>query len=96
MYSRAIWAKSAVEDTELIHKCMGNSLVKESPEMHRIRAAVKKAGIFAVLGLSERDGASLYITQSVIHTTGASSTIVARSRLRTSKAPSGETVKLIL
>lgn len=43
---------------------------KISPEMDRIRAAVKKAGIAVVLGYSERDGASLYIAQSFIDTTG--------------------------
>jgi nitrilase len=49
---------------------MANSLTKDSPEMDRIRAAVKEAGIFVVLGYSERDGASLYITQSFIDTNG--------------------------
>jgi nitrilase len=49
---------------------MGNSLSKESPEMDRIRAAAKEAGIFVVLGYSERDGASLYIAQSFIDTSG--------------------------
>lgn len=70
MRSRAIWTKSVVENTELTHKYMGNSLSKKSPEMDRIRAAVKEAGIFVVLGYSERDGASLYIAQSFIDTTG--------------------------
>ncbi len=42
---------------------MANSLAKESPEMDRIRAAVKKANIFVVLGYSERAGGSLYIAQ---------------------------------
>src|SRR6187402_1165022 len=55
---------------ELIHKYMDNSLSKISPEMDRIRAAVKEAGIFVVLGYSERDGASLYISQSFISTAG--------------------------
>jgi len=38
--------------------------------MDRIREAVKEAGIFVVLGYSERDGASLYIAQSFIDTSG--------------------------
>jgi nitrilase len=46
---------------------MVNSLIKESPEMERIRAAVKKAGIFVVLGYSERAGSSLYIAQVHFH-----------------------------
>jgi nitrilase len=49
---------------------MANSMSKQSPEMGRIRAAVKKASIVVVLGYSERDGASLYIAQSFIGTSG--------------------------
>lgn len=49
---------------------MANSLRRESEEMDRIRAAVKEAGIFVVLGYSERDGASLYIAQSFISPDG--------------------------
>jgi predicted amidohydrolase len=56
---------------------MANSLVKDSPEMDQIREAVKKAGIFIVLGYSERDGDSLYIAQSFIDPTG---TIVLHRR----------------
>jgi nitrilase len=69
-YIRSIWTKSVVENTEQIHSYMANSLSKISPEMDRIRSAVKKAGIFVVLGYSERDGASLYIAQSFIDTHG--------------------------
>ena len=38
--------------------------------MDRIRAAVKEAKVFTVLGYSERDGASLYIAQSFIDIEG--------------------------
>ncbi|KAL2066916.1 hypothetical protein VTL71DRAFT_1340 [Oculimacula yallundae] len=69
-YPWAIWTKSVVENTELIHKYMENSMSKQSPEMDRIKAAVKEACIFIVLGYSERVGASLYIAQSFIDTTG--------------------------
>lgn len=68
--SRSIWTKSVVENTDLIHTYMANSMSKISPEMDRIRAAVQKAGIVVVLGYSERDGASLYIAQSFIDATG--------------------------
>jgi nitrilase len=67
---RAIWTKSMVENTELIHTYMANSMAKDSPEMDRIRAAVKAAGIFIVLGYSERAGSSIYIAQSYIDTSG--------------------------
>ncbi|TVY23592.1 Nitrilase [Lachnellula hyalina] len=69
-YPWAIWTKSVVENTELIHQYMANSMAKVSPEMNRIRAACKEAGVFTVLGYSERDGASLYIAQSFISTEG--------------------------
>jgi nitrilase len=59
-----------VENAEVIHAYTANSLSKHSPEMDRIRAALKKAGIVVVLGCSERDGASLYITHSFIDDTG--------------------------
>lgn len=49
---------------------MANSLSKKSPEMDQIKAAVKEAGIFVVLGFSERAGGSLYIAQSFIDTSG--------------------------
>ncbi|MCJ1379619.1 hypothetical protein MMC17_002721 [Xylographa soralifera] len=49
---------------------MANSLVRESEEMNRIKAAVRAAGIFVVLGYSERDGTSLYIAQSFISVDG--------------------------
>ena len=45
-------------------------MAKISGEMDRIRAAVKEAGVFVVLGYSEREGASLYIAQSFIDTAG--------------------------
>lgn len=49
---------------------MANSLRRDSEEMCRIKAAVKAAGVFVVLGHSERDGGSLYIAQSFISPAG--------------------------
>lgn len=43
-----------------------NSLVKDSDEMKRICAAVKEAGVFVVLGYSERYKNTLYIAQASI------------------------------
>lgn len=42
-----------------------NSLERVSEEMDRIRAAVKEAGVFVVLGYSERHNGSLYISQVI-------------------------------
>lgn len=40
-----------------------NSLARDSDEMRRICAAVKEAGVFVVLGYSERYKGTLYIAQ---------------------------------
>lgn len=40
-----------------------NSLVRESPEMDRIRDAVRETGMSVVLGYSERYNGSIYISQ---------------------------------
>lgn len=40
-----------------------NSMEKDSPEMDQINAAVREAGVFVVLGYSEKDHGSLYIAQ---------------------------------
>jgi hypothetical protein len=44
-----------------------NSLEKDSEEMRRICAAVKDAGVFVVLGYSERFKGTLYIAQVCPH-----------------------------
>lgn len=49
---------------------MANSLSLDSPQMEAIRAGVKEAGIFVVLGYSEREGSSLYMAQSFISPEG--------------------------
>lgn len=59
--TRTIWGQSFFNNVEFTHGYMVNSLVKESPELDRIRAAVKKAGISWYWGYSERAGGRLYI-----------------------------------
>lgn len=58
-----MWTGSVIDNVELMHQYMANSMSRTSPEMDAIRAAVKEAGMFIVLGYSERDGASLYMAQ---------------------------------
>lgn len=62
-YPWSIWTESVFANTAFVHEYMANSMKKESPEMDKIKAAVKEAGIFVVLGYSERAGSSLYIAQ---------------------------------
>lgn len=67
---RDIWTQSVPQNTAMVHKYMANSLSRDSAEMDAIKTAVKEAGIFVVLGYSERDGASLYMAQSSISPEG--------------------------
>ncbi|KAF2738755.1 putative nitrilase [Polyplosphaeria fusca] len=69
-YPWGIWTTSVIGNVEMIHEYMHNSLGKESTQMRRIQEAVKEAGMFVVLGYSERDGASLYMAQSFISPEG--------------------------
>ena len=62
-YPTCIWHCSPLGNTQFIHEYVNNSLIKESPEMEKIRNAVKAAGLYVVLGYSERDRGSLYIAQ---------------------------------
>jgi nitrilase len=61
-----MWTSPVINNAGWVHEYMGNSMSRDSPQMKRIQAAVKKAGMVVVLGYSERDGASLYMGQSFI------------------------------
>lgn len=63
-----------------VQRYFDNSLSYDSPQAERLRIAVKNAGITAVLGLSEREGGSLYIAQWMIGPDGES--IAKRRKLR--------------
>ncbi|CZR61885.1 probable nitrilase [Phialocephala subalpina] len=76
-YPWDIWIQSVPQNTQMVHRYMANSLSINSPEMEAIKTAVKEAGIFVVLGHSERDGGSLYMAQSSISPEGV---IVAHRR----------------
>jgi nitrilase len=67
-----------------VQRYFDDSLSYDSPQAARILAAVKKNKITVVLGLSERDGGSLYIAQWLIGPDGA--TIAQRRKLRPTHA----------
>ena len=46
-----------------VQRYFDNSLAYDSPQAEKIRKAVKRAKLTAVIGLSEREGGSLYIAQ---------------------------------
>ncbi|KAL2014566.1 hypothetical protein VTN00DRAFT_2091 [Thermoascus crustaceus] len=45
-YLWSLWTSSPINNVELFHQYMANSLARNSPEMDAIKAAVKEAGIF--------------------------------------------------
>ncbi|KAF2158491.1 hypothetical protein M409DRAFT_71612 [Zasmidium cellare ATCC 36951] len=64
-YPWSMWTQPVIANGDHIHDYMANSMRRDSPQMRKIQAAVKKAGMFIVLGYSERDGSSLYMGQSI-------------------------------
>ena len=67
-----------------VQRYFDNSLSYDSPQAERLRDAVRKAKLTAVLGLSERDGGSLYLAQWLIGPDGE--TIAKRRKLRPTHA----------
>ncbi|KAJ3542042.1 hypothetical protein NM208_g4315 [Fusarium decemcellulare] len=49
-YPWSIWANSPTDNAQHMNEYFENSLQRESPEMDRIREAVREAGVFVVLG----------------------------------------------
>ncbi|KAF8213177.1 carbon-nitrogen hydrolase [Mycena galopus ATCC 62051] len=60
------WANNFVVTATVLKEYQANALALHSPEMDRIREAVKEADVTAVIGFAERDGGSLYIAQATI------------------------------
>ncbi|KAK5989821.1 Nitrilase [Cladobotryum mycophilum] len=69
-YPWQMWTTPAIAQLSWVPKYRANSMAKDSPQMKSIQAAAKKAGMTVVLGYSERDGASLYISQAFISPDG--------------------------
>ena len=67
-YPTCIWYCSPLGNAQFIREYINNSLIRESPEMEKIKDAVKAAGLYVVLGYSERDGGSIYIAQVCLET----------------------------
>ena len=67
-----------------VQRYFDNSLSYDSPQAEKIRKAVKRAKLTAVIGVSERDGGSLYIGQWLIGPDGE--TIAKRRKLRPTHA----------
>ncbi len=63
-----------------VQRYFDNSLAYDSPQAEKLRSTVKRTGMTAVLGLSERDGGSLYLAQWLLGPDGE--TIARRRKLR--------------
>jgi predicted amidohydrolase len=57
-------------DPGLATRYIKNSLSYDSQEIRRIQTAAEEGGIAVVLGFSENDGGSLYISQCVMDASG--------------------------
>lgn len=69
-YPVFLWSYPVYEQMEFVAKYHKNSPTIDGPQMARIREAAKNHQISVVVGLSEKDGGSLYMTQAVISADG--------------------------
>lgn len=72
-----IWTHTPTRGAPLFYELFTNSVVAGSDATDRIGAAARKAGVYVVLGISERDGGTLYNTQLYFDRKGA---IIGRHR----------------
>lgn len=79
-YPWFIWLDAPAWGMRFVQRYADNSLVYGSPEAQAIAGAAREHHITVALGLSERDGGSLYIAQWLIGPDGA--TIARRRKLK--------------
>lgn len=79
-YPWFLWLDSPAANMTLINKYHLNSLSLDSLEAEQISEAAKKYNIYVVLGFSEKDHGSLYISQWVIDNNGE--TVGTRRKLK--------------
>ncbi|KQZ76698.1 amidohydrolase [Sphingopyxis sp. Root214] len=76
-YPWYIWLDSPAWGMQFVQRYFDNSLAYGSPEADRLQRAAEENGVMVAMGLSERDGGSLYIGQWLI---GADGNTVSRRR----------------
>jgi aliphatic nitrilase len=79
-YPWFIWLDSPAWGMQFIQRYHDNSLVYGTPEAERIVQAAKEHGIVVVMGLSEKQGGSLYMGQWIIDAEGR--TVAQRRKLK--------------
>ncbi|GAB7533665.1 hypothetical protein PS3A_60810 [Pseudomonas sp. 3A(2025)] len=79
-YPWFLWLDAPAWNMPLVYRYHQNSLVLDSPQARRISEAAREAGIYVVLGHSERSKGSLYIGQWIIDDKGE--TVGVRRKLK--------------
>ncbi len=79
-YPGFIWSQNVLEQLPMIAHYRANSPEVDGPEITAIRNAAAAAGIMVVLGFSERDHGSLYMSQLIIGADGG--ILVHRRKLK--------------
>jgi nitrilase len=79
-YPWFIWLDSPAWGMQFVQRYHDNSLVYGTPQAERIAQAAKEYGIVVVMGLSEKQGGSLYMGQWIIDENGH--TIAQRRKLK--------------
>ncbi|TDD39100.1 carbon-nitrogen hydrolase family protein [Saccharopolyspora elongata] len=65
-----IWLDSPAAGMQFVPRYFANSMTRDGDEMQRIKDAAAQHGVHVVLGFSERDGGTLYLSQAFISDTG--------------------------
>lgn len=65
-----IWLDSPADGMRFVPQYAQNSMTSDGPEMARIRAAARDAGIYVVVGYSAKVAGSLYMAQAFIDADG--------------------------
>lgn len=79
-YPWFVWLDSPAWGMQFIQRYHDNSLVYGTPQADRIAQAAKKHNIVVVMGLSEKQGGSLYMGQWIIDENG--NTVAQRRKLK--------------
>lgn len=69
-YPWFVWLSSPAEAMQYFGAYHQNSMEVDSPEIHRLQAIARRHEIFIVMGFSEREQGSRYISQATISDTG--------------------------
>lgn len=65
-YPVFLWSYPVYEQAPFVARYHANSPSADGPEMRRIREAARRGGITVVVGFSEKDAGSLYMSQQLI------------------------------